>query len=253
MALNVDISVKDALDMASYQTWQCNGFLSSPLKGGGFTAVWPMDTNGDGIFENYNGTVSTLAVYGNANIHLRNFSPSDMLIGPDISGPIQGDPYAWYTFSAKAIDSQGHRIRYLFDWGDGTQEWTDDYTANGAIASKSHMWTSGGTYSVKVKALCENGQWSDWSSTINIAIGTYYWLTVDAYDQYGPFFTGVTIDGNYYGTPVSVLVSPGYHSVWAEPYSGYSYLVGFSDGYGNGDYRPIYSDTHVTAYYESFW
>jgi hypothetical protein len=96
-------------------------------------------------------------------------------------------------------------------------------------------------------------QGSDWSNTINIAIGTYYWLTVDACDQYGPFFTGVTIDGNYYGTPVSVLVSPGSHSVRAEPYPGYSYLVGFSDGLGNGDYRQIYSDTQITAYYQSFW
>ena len=76
---------------------------------------------------------------------------------------------------------------------------------------------------------------------------------MDACDQYGQFFTGVTIDGNYYGTPVSVLVSPGSHSVWAEPYPGYSYLVGFSDGLGNGDYRQIYSDTQITAYYQSFW
>lgn len=256
-ALDYDISVKDALDLASYQTWQCNNFASSPLRGAGFTAVWPMygynSTSQRWEWMDTVGSQSTLAVYGNANIHLRNFSPSDMLIGPDLSGPIQGDLYQSYTFSAKAIDSHCHRIKYLFDWGDGTQSWIDDYTINGVVASKSHTWTSGGTYSVKVKAQCENGQWSDWSNTINIAIGTYYWLTVDACDQYGQFFTGVTIDGNYYGTPVSVLVSPGSHSVWAEPYPGYSYLVGFSDGLGNGDYRQIYSDTQITAYYQSFW
>ena len=43
LALNYDISVKDALDMASWIMWECDGFLDSPLTGSGFTAVWPMD------------------------------------------------------------------------------------------------------------------------------------------------------------------------------------------------------------------
>ncbi|MCW4043895.1 MAG: hypothetical protein NWE94_00055, partial [Candidatus Bathyarchaeota archaeon] len=120
-ALNFDISVKDALDIASNLAWQCNGFLASPLKGAGFTAVWPMDLEPPwGQFENYTGTYSTLAVYGNGNIHLKNFQPSDIVTVPFVSGPTTGYASTSYQFSTASIDSYGHNIKYRFDWGDGS-------------------------------------------------------------------------------------------------------------------------------------
>lgn len=243
-ALYNDISVNQALDAASWQ-FMGSSFGSTQLRTG-FTAYW-------WGFPTYDG--NTLAVYGNGNIHLRYYNPPpDIASTPSISGPTagsSGSPIG--SFSAFATNPYGHDIQYNFDWGDGTtsQVWCSD----GQPATNIyHTWSTGGLYNVRVQARTASSGWSSWSNTIVVNIDNYgYWLTVDAYDQYGPFFTGVAIDSNYYGTPVSVLVSPGYHSVWAEPYPGYSYLTGFSDGYGNGDYRPIYSNTQITAYYESFW
>jgi len=243
-ALYDGISVNQALDAASLQFMGIS-FSGTQLRTG-FTAYWAG-------FPTYDG--NTLAVYGNGNIHLRYYNPPpDIATTPSISGPTagsSGSPVG--SFSAFATNPYGHDIQYNFDWGDGTttQVWsTDGHPATNVY----HTWSTGGLYNVKVQAKTASSGWSSWSNTIVVNIdNSGYWLTVDAYDQYGLFFTGVSIDGNYYGTPVSVLVGPGYHSVWAEPYPGYSYLTGFSDGYGNGDYRPIYSNTQITAYYESFW
>jgi hypothetical protein len=68
-ALNFDMSINDALDEASLTIWG-QTFGTSPLRGNGFTAVWPMDINRDGIFEETYGYGSTMAVYGNGNIHI---------------------------------------------------------------------------------------------------------------------------------------------------------------------------------------
>jgi hypothetical protein len=52
-----------------------------------------------------------------------------------------------------------------------------------------------------------------------------------------------------------VQVQEGYHSItvddhiWDDCFYTYSYLCYFTDGLANGDYRPVYSNTYVTAYY----
>ncbi|MCW4045477.1 MAG: hypothetical protein NWE94_08185, partial [Candidatus Bathyarchaeota archaeon] len=124
-ALNFDVSVKAALDYASQQVnWDgCTSFANSPLQGSGFAAVWPMDKDGDGNYEAGTeeiGYHSTLAVYGNSNIHLKNFQPSDIVTVPFVSGPTTGYASTSYQFSTASIDSYGHNIKYRFDWGDGS-------------------------------------------------------------------------------------------------------------------------------------
>lgn len=255
-ALDFDIPVKDALDMASYQQWQCNGFLDSPLTRFGFTAVWPMDTNGDGIFEegpNQQGPHSTLEVYGNSNIHLKNFQPSDIVTFPSVGGPITGDVGVPYEFSAYSFDSYGHNIQYRFDWGDGSPYYETGWTSNGVAVNVSHSWNSGGQYNVRVQARCPYTGWSSWSSPSTISIGAYHWLYVDAVDNYGNHLNvEVCIDGVWRGTitPYLVLISEGAHTIEVPSWQGYWYLVGFSDGLGNGATRQIYSDTDLTAYYQ---
>jgi hypothetical protein len=265
-ALDFDISVKDALDMASYQQWQCNGFLDSPLTGSGFTAVWPMDTDGDGEFEvgpDQLGYHSTLAVYGNGNIHLRNFQPSHMVTWPSVSGPTTGDVGVSYQFSAYSIDSQGHNIQYRFDWGDGSPYTETGWYSNGATAYRSHSWGSAGVYSVRVQARCPNSGWSSWSSPYTITIGTVPQLTVLAYNQYGQSgYVPLYIDGQYVGTTgYTYTVTPGNHQIYvASPlYDGYGYHV-FQYYYydGNYDYNnpttlSVTAPKTVTAYYYSYY
>jgi hypothetical protein len=81
----------------------------------------------------------------------------------------------------------------------------------------------------------------------------YHWLTVNAYDIYYQQWidAGVWVDGygGGYGT-MTVQVPEGWRAVGADEWYYPLYLVGFSDGYGNGASRPIYSDTTITAYYD---
>ncbi|MCJ7559561.1 hypothetical protein MUO79_02950 [Candidatus Bathyarchaeota archaeon] len=85
-----------------------------------------------------------------------------------------------------------------------------------------------------------------------------HWLTVDAYDGYywNPLYPNIYIDGNWAGYGyASVQVTEDWHSVWVDElvwndYIGwYDYLSYFTDGYGNGAYRQVYSDTWITAVY----
>jgi hypothetical protein len=87
---------------------------------------------------------------------------------------------------------------------------------------------------------------------------TYHWLTVDAYDGYigNPLCPGIYIDGNLAGYGyASVQVAEDWHTVlvddpvWNDYMGMYDYFSYFTDGYGNGASRPVYSDTYITAVY----
>lgn len=87
---------------------------------------------------------------------------------------------------------------------------------------------------------------------------TYHWLTVDAYDGYfgNPLYPGIYIDGNLVGYGyASVQVTEDWHTVlvedpvWNDYIGSYDYFSYFTDGYGNGASRPVYSDTYTTAIY----
>jgi hypothetical protein len=83
----------------------------------------------------------------------------------------------------------------------------------------------------------------------------YHWLTINAYDEYGyPLSPNVYVDTVwYYGAPVTIQVTEDWHIVEVEDPYVYWCLVEFSDGYGNGASRPIYSDTTITAYYQFYY
>jgi hypothetical protein len=271
----LDVSVKDALDMASWYAWQCQSFAYSPLRGYGFTAVWPEDTNGDGNYETgywqlgYNGI---LEVYGNSNIHLKNFQPPDYVTPPSINGPTWGDNNTYYQFSACSIDDYGHNVRYRFDWGDGSYTETNTWYANGATEVASHSWSSDGTYAVRVQACCPYTGWTSWSSPIYVSIGVHHWITINAYDAYlgegWPLAPNVYVDGNFVGTaPVSVYVTRADHTItldyttsdpyWGPPVDAHVVSISCMGWYWIGDptyvYVGAYSDSTVNALYTQWW
>jgi hypothetical protein len=137
--------------------------------------------------------------------------------------------------SASACDSKDHNIQYTFDWGDGTQTQTG-WVSNYQSASVAHSWTSGGIYSVSVRAQCSNGQYSSWSSPISIAIGSA--LTVYAVDQHNNYFAvPLYIDNQYVGNTGSTYpVSAGYHQVAVENnlYGILIFNCYYHDGYYDG-------------------
>ena len=265
-AVDCNYPVNDALDEACWQQWQIDEFSDSWLQGNGFTAVWPMDYNQNGEIdegENTIGEHSTLAVYGNGNINLRSFNPSDMVTWPSVYGPEIGEPSEPYQFSARSIDSQGHDIQYTFDWGDNSQDVTEEFYDNGETAYMSHSWSSPGTYYVTVKAQCSQGTWSSWSTSYAIDIGEIHQLTMLAINQYNePGAVPLYIDGDYVGTTgYTYQVTEGYHTIGvASPlYSGggeHVFACFYYDSIYNGSNPaaiPVTEDKTVYACYWSYY
>jgi len=188
MAFNFDVSVNDALDWACSMQWGCPTFGNSPLQKEGFTAIWPMWDDINKTFNETNpnaqGPHSTLAVYGNGNIHLKNFQTEHVITRPDfIHNPDSlktGKVKEPINFSVYSVDSKGHNIRYAFDWGDGTPQTITEYTKTGIPANASHTWNTIGRYKITVRAQCEESTWTEESKTYNITIGNYYELIITA-------------------------------------------------------------------------
>jgi hypothetical protein len=87
------------------------------------------------------------------------------------SGPDSGIIGNEYTFSTSSTDPDNDTIRYGWDWnGDETvDEWTDYYPSEETIEA-SHIWSTAGTYSIKIIAEDDNGGESDFSSPLAIII-----------------------------------------------------------------------------------
>ena len=254
-ALYDDVSVNDALDSASLELlgWHFN---TSPLQTGFIASWW---TPGNPMEEED----CTMAVYGNGNIHLKNYvPPSHSVAVRSFIGPSSGDVDVSYQFNASAACSEGHDVRYLFDWGDGNETLTGYYDSYDTV-SVSHSWSEEDQYSVKVKAQCEGDLWSDWSNTRTMKIGQR--LTVLCYNQYGwEGYAPVYLDGDYLGQAGhTYTVTTGTHEIGMftpiyEWYEGHIWLHTFYRYYCDGAYNysnpitlSITDDKTVTAYYYS--
>lgn len=76
---------------------------------------------------------------------------------PTLSGPSSGKVGVAYTYSATSTDPDGDQIYYWFDWGDGTNTgWIGPYMS-GMTANTAHIFTSKGTYAIKVKVKDDPG------------------------------------------------------------------------------------------------
>ena len=86
---------------------------------------------------------------------------------PFISGTTEGKAGKEYGYTGESFDPDDDRIKYLFNWDDGTYTWTYYYNTS-ELANVSHIWNQGGTYRIRVKAKDENGAQSDWSEPLVI-------------------------------------------------------------------------------------
>jgi predicted GH43/DUF377 family glycosyl hydrolase len=87
------------------------------------------------------------------------------------SGPTSGKIGEKYTYTTSAVDQDGDKIKYGWDW-DGDQivdEWTKLYDS-GATIETTHSWDEKGTYEIRVKAMDEHGSESDWSEPLTVSI-----------------------------------------------------------------------------------
>ncbi|MCK4365888.1 MAG: PKD domain-containing protein [Thermoplasmatales archaeon] len=77
--------------------------------------------------------------------------PNNPPTAPDVDGPQTGTQNTVYTYTAVSTDGDNDKIRYTFDWGDGTTKTTDFY-ANNTEVTETHNWSAAGAYTVTVIA-----------------------------------------------------------------------------------------------------
>lgn len=84
-------------------------------------------------------------------------------------GPEEGIAGSWYSYLTSAIDPDGARVKYTFDWGDETTSETG-FVESGSKASACHAWSEAGIYQVKAMATNGQGQSSGWSDALDVTI-----------------------------------------------------------------------------------
>ena len=75
-----------------------------------------------------------------------------------------------YTFIVSSYDVDNEKIRFMFNWGDGTNSNWSDYVLSNETVEMTHTWQKVGSYNIKVRSGDENGSNSEWSEPINIII-----------------------------------------------------------------------------------
>ncbi len=74
-------------------------------------------------------------------------------------------------FATSAEDPDGDRLRYIFDWGDGSSS-TTNWTGSGCASSLAHSWQRAGSYEMAARAEDGANASSPWSEVITIIINT---------------------------------------------------------------------------------
>lgn len=73
-----------------------------------------------------------------------------------------------YSYSSNTTDPNDDDLYYLFDWGDGTDSDWIGPIESGKKINITHIWSSKGDYSIRVKAKDTHGLESEWSDPLTI-------------------------------------------------------------------------------------
>jgi hypothetical protein len=104
-----------------------------------------------------------------------------------------------YSCSTSATDPDDDRVKYTFDWGDGSTSETG-FLSSGETAKNSHSWSSPGIYYVRAKATDSNGASSGWSSFKMVTVSVRYRFNVPRWDETSllkDMSTGETVKGSF--------------------------------------------------------
>jgi len=99
--------------------------------------------------------------YAKVSMHI--MSPEPPATPSTPSGPSSGYRWKNYWYTTCTTDPDDDRLRYQFDWGDGSSEWIQGDYASGEPASWYHRWNSIGSYLVRTRAKDATGLYSSWS------------------------------------------------------------------------------------------
>jgi large repetitive protein len=82
---------------------------------------------------------------------------------PTITGEINGAVQTSYDYTIQTTDPEQHDVRYTIDWGDSTTT-TTGLNESGKQIVVPHIWSTKGTYDIKVKAIDKFGAESEWAT-----------------------------------------------------------------------------------------
>jgi hypothetical protein len=89
---------------------------------------------------------------------------------PRPSGPSHGDFGKKLTYTIYTYDPDDDPVFFMWEWGDGsTSDWIGP-SNSGDMSTASHIWSSTGNFSVRVKAKDTYEYESDWSDPIYVVI-----------------------------------------------------------------------------------
>jgi hypothetical protein len=141
-----------------------------------FTTCDDMSMYGPSSLYGGEGITTVHVIYGDPNLII--FSPEwiapdpiDSVVvsnnaqplAPTISGPSSGKVGTSYTYTFTSIDPDGDDIaEYIINWGDGPDEIITGPFTSGTPQTKSHTWTSQGTFIIKAKAKDTHGAEGPW-------------------------------------------------------------------------------------------
>lgn len=86
------------------------------------------------------------------------------------SGSVYVEKKVIYEYSSVSFDTDDDKIRYMFDWGDGTfSNWSDFLSSNTTVYMR-HSWDFISNFKIMVIAQDENGINSTWSDPLEIIV-----------------------------------------------------------------------------------
>ena len=153
---------------------------------------------------------------------------------PTLEGPTNGDKDILYSYSVKSTDIDNNSIKYILNWGDGTNT-ASDFFENDTIYKTLHKWTDAGIYSVTACAKDENNATSE-MVRITVLIDSHYVENIgylldndgdETYDSFHENKTGVETD--------------------VEKQNDGKYLID-EDGDGNWDYTYVSETGEIESY-----
>lgn len=103
---------------------------------------------------------------------------------PTITGPATGKINVATEYNFTTTDPDGDDVYYFIDWDDGTNSsWIGPYPS-GATITRSHTWSTKGTYTIKAKAKDNYGGESDWGNLIVVMPYSYNILSLPFFDRF---------------------------------------------------------------------
>lgn len=110
------------------------------------------------------------------------------------SGPSAGSVGQSLSYTVSTTDPSGEVIKYYIDWGDGWLEQNIPYQSPGTVTTRSHAWTSTGSFCIRMRALDLYGDYGPWSDCKVVGIG----LAPDGVPTacFSHTVTGMTVSAN---------------------------------------------------------